>query len=175
MALSRSAPSHAAPAASSFLEAMAISSAYPGEKSQLFGSAFIGVPCITKRDSVPHHPGPTQQPGALHGVLAEPVADRVHRRLEPLLTRRRGLAEQIELACVALGQSRQPDPQRPHRQPRIPRRQQSQRGLVDLITRRDWLRLFRLPREMSRVRPVRSEEHTSELQSPCNLVCRLLL
>src|SRR5256885_6030969 len=26
-----------------------------------------------------------------------------------------------------------------------------------------------------RVQPVRSEEHTSELQSPCNLVCRLLL
>src|SRR5256885_5141121 len=25
------------------------------------------------------------------------------------------------------------------------------------------------------VYPVRSEEHTSELQSPCNLVCRLLL
>src|SRR5256885_5618967 len=25
------------------------------------------------------------------------------------------------------------------------------------------------------VAPVRSEEHTSELQSPCNLVCRLLL
>src|SRR2546426_7691776 len=25
------------------------------------------------------------------------------------------------------------------------------------------------------VDPVRSEEHTSELQSPCNLVCRLLL
>src|SRR2546426_11741621 len=24
-------------------------------------------------------------------------------------------------------------------------------------------------------RPARSEEHTSELQSPCNLVCRLLL
>src|SRR5256885_10896591 len=24
-------------------------------------------------------------------------------------------------------------------------------------------------------RPCRSEEHTSELQSPCNLVCRLLL
>src|ERR1022692_3625841 len=29
---------------------------------------------------------------------------------------------------------------------------------------------------MSRVaRDIRSEEHTSELQSPCNLVCRLLL
>src|SRR2546426_5706744 len=27
----------------------------------------------------------------------------------------------------------------------------------------------------SRVAQVRSEEHTSELQSPCNLVCRLLL
>src|SRR2546426_2692214 len=27
----------------------------------------------------------------------------------------------------------------------------------------------------ARARRVRSEEHTSELQSPCNLVCRLLL
>src|SRR2546426_1921080 len=27
----------------------------------------------------------------------------------------------------------------------------------------------------SATRPCRSEEHTSELQSPCNLVCRLLL
>src|ERR1039457_5596652 len=26
-----------------------------------------------------------------------------------------------------------------------------------------------------KIRPIRSEEHTSELQSPCNLVCRLLL
>src|SRR5688500_19073256 len=35
------------------------------------------------------------------------------------------------------------------------------------------------PRPMRRTRrwrsPARSEEHTSELQSPCNLVCRLLL
>src|SRR2546426_7779208 len=29
--------------------------------------------------------------------------------------------------------------------------------------------------QMPRARFVRSEEHTSELQSPCNLVCRLLL
>src|SRR5688500_19288714 len=28
---------------------------------------------------------------------------------------------------------------------------------------------------VAKVRQVRSEEHTSELQSPCNLVCRLLL
>src|SRR2546426_7748393 len=29
--------------------------------------------------------------------------------------------------------------------------------------------------ELLRVHDARSEEHTSELQSPCNLVCRLLL
>src|SRR5256885_11901401 len=29
--------------------------------------------------------------------------------------------------------------------------------------------------ERSADEPLRSEEHTSELQSPCNLVCRLLL
>src|SRR6266850_7916077 len=32
-----------------------------------------------------------------------------------------------------------------------------------------------MPRSRSCGRPTRSEEHTSELQSPCNLVCRLLL
>src|SRR3989454_9242515 len=32
-----------------------------------------------------------------------------------------------------------------------------------------------LPRRSSQLRRCRSEEHTSELQSPCNLVCRLLL
>src|SRR5256885_12083289 len=31
------------------------------------------------------------------------------------------------------------------------------------------------PRHAGRARQRRSEEHTSELQSPCNLVCRLLL
>src|SRR5256885_3196060 len=30
-------------------------------------------------------------------------------------------------------------------------------------------------RDQACVRAARSEEHTSELQSPCNLVCRLLL
>src|SRR5256885_6753515 len=29
--------------------------------------------------------------------------------------------------------------------------------------------------DLARARTYRSEEHTSELQSPCNLVCRLLL
>src|SRR2546426_8314538 len=31
------------------------------------------------------------------------------------------------------------------------------------------------PSKVEPFRPLRSEEHTSELQSPCNLVCRLLL
>src|SRR2546426_7233728 len=38
--------------------------------------------------------------------------------------------------------------------------------------------LEKQPEPVSAVRPMapqRSEEHTSELQSPCNLVCRLLL
>src|SRR5256885_6799462 len=49
-----------------------------------------------------------------------------------------------------------------------------------------WQRRARLPRPRVRLphpktrsrkarAPLRSEEHTSELQSPCNLVCRLLL
>src|SRR2546426_6801103 len=50
-----------------------------------------------------------------------------------------------------------------------------------------WIRLAPVPEErwerLEQLRPllhgipigVRSEEHTSELQSPCNLVCRLLL
>src|SRR3989454_1392218 len=36
-------------------------------------------------------------------------------------------------------------------------------------------RYERIAFEKSLVAPQRSEEHTSELQSPCNLVCRLLL
>src|SRR2546426_4716418 len=35
--------------------------------------------------------------------------------------------------------------------------------------------IFRYQAEMNGHRTLRSEEHTSELQSPCNLVCRLLL
>src|SRR2546426_7399495 len=37
------------------------------------------------------------------------------------------------------------------------------------------LRAARRPRVLRADRFGRSEEHTSELQSPCNLVCRLLL
>src|SRR2546426_4748595 len=54
----------------------------------------------------------------------------------------------------------------------------------------DFFRLFMVPgmlhcgggpgpnafgQSLPQAQPLRSEEHTSELQSPCNLVCRLLL
>src|SRR5256885_5059323 len=39
-----------------------------------------------------------------------------------------------------------------------------------------WSLLYELtPVQFVQLRELRSEEHTSELQSPCNLVCRLLL
>src|SRR2546426_8127845 len=43
------------------------------------------------------------------------------------------------------------------------------RGGVDLLA------LLRREADGDRLTESRSEEHTSELQSPCNLVCRLLL
>src|SRR2546426_5641277 len=46
------------------------------------------------------------------------------------------------------------------------------------VFRRMHARLLQSRRQRGRLLPVehiRSEEHTSELQSPCNLVCRLLL
>src|SRR5256885_6173676 len=43
-------------------------------------------------------------------------------------------------------------------------------GAIDAAVRRDGGE-----RAVDRVEGGRSEEHTSELQSPCNLVCRLLL
>src|SRR6266566_6501739 len=72
------------------------------------------------------------------------------------------------------------------------RRQRGRPGAGERPTRRSRQRRLRLPRQAVPVvhRPhlltvppevlrlevgVRSEEHTSELQSPCNLVCRLLL
>src|SRR5256885_10659329 len=41
---------------------------------------------------------------------------------------------------------------------------------IGLVSRHDPLAYSALPPQV-----IRSEEHTSELQSPCNLVCRLLL
>src|SRR2546426_3440852 len=38
-----------------------------------------------------------------------------------------------------------------------------------------WAVRCRRHRDLDHLPPPRSEEHTSELQSPCNLVCRLLL
>src|SRR5256885_12278355 len=47
---------------------------------------------------------------------------------------------------------------------------------LDLLSKSlEHKRRLRDVRHTSVCRPSRSEEHTSELQSPCNLVCRLLL
>src|SRR5207248_11138289 len=47
---------------------------------------------------------------------------------------------------------------------------------VDLVHEDDaWAVLLRLLEQVAHARGARSEEHTSELQSPYDLVCRLLL
>src|SRR5256885_2644886 len=55
-------------------------------------------------------------------------------------------------------------------------------GVAGVLLRRNAIVIFMCVELMlnahedhDRVPPERSEEHTSELQSPCNLVCRLLL
>src|SRR5256885_9049489 len=49
-------------------------------------------------------------------------------------------------------------------------------GIFSQDTADNWFRkLNAVGFPCSPVRTMRSEEHTSELQSPCNLVCRLLL
>src|SRR5256885_5550205 len=49
-----------------------------------------------------------------------------------------------------------------------------QRGVIDSLAALRQLDPAQLPADELAQR-LRSEEHTSELQSPCNLVCRLLL
>src|SRR3989454_8061655 len=49
------------------------------------------------------------------------------------------------------------------------------RGQLVDVARDDLLPRARLSLDKHRALGGRSEEHTSELQSPCNLVCRLLL
>src|SRR5688500_20053984 len=46
-----------------------------------------------------------------------------------------------------------------------------------ILTQREEIKLRKLAEDAAResAEEARSEEHTSELQSPCNLVCRLLL
>src|SRR5256885_6458939 len=46
---------------------------------------------------------------------------------------------------------------------------------IERTSRRDARRMVQSMEESLQRREIRSEEHTSELQSPCNLVCRLLL
>src|SRR2546426_9350961 len=73
----------------------------------------------------------------------------VERHLEP------AVAERRSVLCL----EREPRPRRRHR------RQQNDVLGLGVVVREAQVRLV----------AERSEEHTSELQSPCNLVCRLLL
>src|SRR5262249_62377364 len=64
------------------------------------------------------------------------------------------------------------------RRQRIDHRVDERRGAADIGALADALRahqMVRARRDRARRFPVRSEEHTSELQSLTNLVCRLLL
>src|SRR5256885_10464624 len=45
----------------------------------------------------------------------------------------------------------------------------------NLLLREEYAARYGFPRIVGEHTSIRSEEHTSELQSPCNLVCRLLL
>src|SRR5256885_5913720 len=47
--------------------------------------------------------------------------------------------------------------------------------LAEVVTLEPGEPIRHLARRLRALAPTRSEEHTSELQSPCNLVCRLLL
>src|SRR5256885_13313322 len=51
------------------------------------------------------------------------------------------------------------------------------RSLKQIVSRQHATMVVNTPPhpQWSAIQPTRSEEHTSELQSPCNLVCRLLL
>src|SRR5256885_12143564 len=46
---------------------------------------------------------------------------------------------------------------------------------IDEVLKQGWINLNLCDDELISQQINRSEEHTSELQSPCNLVCRLLL
>src|SRR5215467_15086674 len=82
----------------------------------------------------------------------------------------------VKGGTVALGPLSRQDP--PRDLAVVERQHVGAHDLIGLVTlARDDHRVTRLgPAEHGADRAVaRSEEHTSELQSPCNLVCRLLL
>src|SRR5256885_5130198 len=57
----------------------------------------------------------------------------------------------------------------------IARRHQRSGGAGSVLSEQNARRDPAVSRRVSETARARSEEHTSELQSPCNLVCRLLL
>jgi hypothetical protein len=63
---------------------------------------------VAERDPIPHDWSAAQEARPLHGVLAEPVSDRVHGQLQTLTARPRRSREEVQLAVIS-AESRQPD------------------------------------------------------------------
>src|SRR2546427_6072868 len=105
---------------------------------------------------------PPRHPLAAAGCLdrVELARDPPHRRLENLVGRRRAASPRRRAVVEARQDARVVD----HRPPRDRTRSDAVRELPG-----------KAAEETVRVRDGRSEEHTSELQSQSNLVCRLLL
>src|SRR2546430_5261101 len=83
-------------------------------------------------------------------------------------------------AHTATDQQKQPDPESAHaeRQGRPSQARRAERSLTSKVGETDHRTRVRAPAYPTRRlagTPLRSEEHTSELQSQSNLVCRLLL
>jgi hypothetical protein len=89
---------------------------------------------IAEGDPVADHWCPAEQPRALHGVFAEAVADRVDCGLKPLIARPDLPSEQAHLPGVRVRQPGEPHTERADLAPRLARRQQLQRGSIDLLS-----------------------------------------
>src|SRR5258706_7234046 len=67
---------------------------------------------VAECDPVTDHWSAPEEARPLDGVLAEPVADRVHRRLQARVPWFGGSREQIQLAGAGVAQAREADAQR---------------------------------------------------------------
>src|SRR5438445_1090966 len=97
----------------------------------------VGVPCVAECDAIAHHRGTAEQPRALHRILTEAITDLVHRDLEPVAPRPDRCREQVQLAVIHIGQSRQADTQRSDRAANVAPRQHGVGGLVELLACRE--------------------------------------
>src|ERR1700694_871824 len=107
-----------------------------------------GVP---DRDPVPDHAGATEKASPLQGLLAETVADRVHRRFQALAAGSRRIGEEVHLSRISVAEPADPDAQGPDLTAAFANGQQLQRGPIDLLPGGDRDGQFGLLREMTRL------------------------